>query len=422
MKYTELNYVHHTPTGGKQDHVTLISRDNKTFQEIKGQIGITIGRNKPKINAYPISMWDTILDSYISRGYFVVPGKTAPASSKYITQGSTNTVEPNADAQELIDILYALAKHEAQQTFSFKVSDLTKEQIDKATEIFHIMSQTYKDISLDEFNNMLCQYFSIVPRRMRKVNDHLVKGRDDKGNKLSDDDINEEKGLKLQKEMDLFDTMLNILHGESMIDSNQSFCNEYGLNIRKADEKDEEYIKKKLGDDAGRFKKAWKVQNGNTEKLFNEFCEQNSLTDDNGGIAHLWHGSGSENLLSILISGILVNPHNALTGESPIICGKAYGLGKYFAPRAAKSLGYTKHGGNNTAVFLLLNKVAVGQKHTQYNGQLGINHELTWEGLQKIKPGAFCTWAEMQYSHFRNDEVIVYQDSQSTIEYLVQVE
>ena len=133
MKYTELNYVHHTPTGGKQDHVTLISRDNKTFQEIKGQIGITIGRNKPKINTYPISMWDTILNTYLGNGYFVVPGKTAPASSKYITQGSTSTVEPTADAQELIDLLYALAKHEAQQTFSFKVSDLTKEQIDKAT-------------------------------------------------------------------------------------------------------------------------------------------------------------------------------------------------------------------------------------------------------------------------------------------------
>ena len=56
-------------------------------------------------------------------------------------------------------------------------------------------------------------------------------------------------------------------------------------------------------------------------------------------------------------------------------------------------------------------KVATGNR---YDGQLGTDGQLNWEKLQKIQPGAHCTWAECRYSGFQMDEVIVYKNEQST--------
>ena len=47
-------------------------------------------------------------------------------------------------------------------------------------------------------------------------------------------------------------------------------------------------------------------------------------------------------------------------------------------------------------------------------------YSLNYEGLQKMCPGANCLHAH-EGQMLRNDEIIVYQESQTTIKYLVEL-
>ena len=82
---------------------------------------------------------------------------------------------------------------------------------------------------------------------------------------------------------------------------------------------------------------------------------------------------------------------------------------------------YWKNGNDNTA-YLAIFKVATGDK---VNGIYDIYGEggkvpQHWSDLQKIKPGADCTWAYAGKGYVINDEVIVYREEQSTIEFLIE--
>ena len=99
-----------------------------------------------------------------------------------------------------------------------------------------------------------------------------------------------------------------------------------------------------------------------------------------------------------------------------------FGNGSYFAPLAQKSLGYTSRrgsywaSGNMDTGFLGVYKVATGKKYEVSCTDSSLN----WKVLQAKCPDAHCTWAKAGVQ-LRNDEVIVYQDCQSTIEYLIEM-
>ena len=100
-----------------------------------------------------------------------------------------------------------------------------------------------------------------------------------------------------------------------------------------------------------------------------------------------------------------------------------FGNGIYFAPLAQKSLGYTDGGywtgGNADVRFLAIYRVATGKHYDIYHGS---DSSLTKAVLQKKCPGAHCVWAHGRGTGgttLFNDEVIVYDEAQSTIEYLI---
>lgn len=272
------------------------------------------------------------------------------------------------------------------------------------------LASGYGDMSLAEFNNKLKLLFAVIPRRMDKLSEHLARHKEDFAGIVSD-------------EQDLFDIMVSQVrsskarkaHGQTILDAN-------GISMRQVTDEEASSIRKLLGDNAGKYLEAYRVTNGETEKEFNDFTELFGL-EDGDGIAHLFHGTRNENVWSILTSGLKNRPP-----KDAVVTGKAYGLGTYFAPDAVKSLGYTSRIGSKWAHgtcscgFLLICKVAVGQESTYYDGHFGCDPSLDAEKLERIAPGALCTWAKARYSGFRMDEVIVYQDCQSTIEYIVRME
>ena len=79
--------------------------------------------------------------------------------------------------------------------------------------------------------------------------------------------------------------------------------------------KEIEKIKELLGDSKDKFKRAWRVTNLKTQKRFDEFVEKEKITDTK----LLFHGSRNENWWSIINTGLVLRPTNA------IINGKMFG-------------------------------------------------------------------------------------------------
>ena len=153
-----------------------------------------------------------------------------------------------------------------------------------------------------------------------------------------------------------------------------------------------------------------------SDELFDKFIEDNNINNTK----LLFHGSRSENFWSIIKTGLVLRPTNA------VITGKMFGYGCYYAPKCAKSIGYTSlsgsywaRGGNNTA-YMALFDVAYGTPYDVYNFDSKY-YNLDYNKLQQFKPGANCLHAHADKGMLRNDEIVVYKEDQMTIKYLIEI-
>jgi poly [ADP-ribose] polymerase len=196
----------------------------------------------------------------------------------------------------------------------------------------------------------------------------------------------------------------------------QTILEELGLEMEEATADDVALIKTLMKESAGKFRKAWRVTNIKTQKRFDNFVADNNIKDTR----LLFHGSRSENFWSIIKTGLVLRPTNA------VITGKMFGYGVYYAPKCAKSIGYTSlsgsywaRGGNNTA-YMALFDVAYGTPYDVYNFDSKY-YNLDYDKLQQFKAGANCLHAHADKGMLRNDEIVVYKEDQMTIKYLIEI-
>lgn len=426
-EYIELNLVKQTATReGITDHVVMQRTPEGNFTVQTGTIGVRVGLSKPRLTKKPGEMWELTLQGYLAKGYIPVPGRNAPPEKKKIGSPVTSgkkeyQPEPDPDAQILVDMLRALAKKAVEKHFSENVLlDLPSgEQLEEGKRLLKDLEEHYADYDRTEFNKVMCRYFAIMPRRMKYLADNLASGKAKNGRRLPEEEFKLEKARLVAAEKDRFDILMSLIDDKTpeMQAVLRTVTEEKGIEVRAVTKEEEKQIRKKMDENAGKYLRAWRIVNKKTEKAFDAFCRKEHLTEEKG-IDHLFHGSRGENFWSIITNGLTINPLNV------VITGKAYGQGTYFAPDSRKSLGYTDRSGSkwangSSATGLLgIYKVATG---VRYNGSQGCDSSLNWAKLQKICPGAHCTWAEHGFSGFCMDEVIVYNDNQSTIEYLVEV-
>jgi poly [ADP-ribose] polymerase len=196
----------------------------------------------------------------------------------------------------------------------------------------------------------------------------------------------------------------------------QTILEELGLVFEEATNDDIALIKTLMKEYVDKFRKAWKVTNLKTQERFDKFVADNNIRDKK----LLFHGSRSENFWSIIKTGLVLRPANA------VITGKMFGYGCYYAPKCAKSIGYTSlsgsywaRGGNNTA-YMALFDVAYGVPYDVYNFDSKY-YNLDYNKLQQFKPGANCLHAHADKGMLRNDEIVVYKEEQMTIKYLIEI-
>lgn len=265
--------------------------------------------------------------------------------------------------------------------------------------------------TVEEFNTNLLKLFTVIPRKMGNVRDYLADSIDDFAQIIS-------------KEQDLLDVMRGQIYvkpdiepaTETVEKKQQTILEELGLEMEETTADDITLIKTLMNESAGKFKRAWRVKNLKTQERFDKFVAENEIKDTR----LLFHGSRSENFWSIIKTGLVLRPTNA------VITGKMFGYGCYYAPKCAKSIGYTSlsgsywaHGGNNTA-YMALFDVAYGTPYDVYNFDSKY-YNLDYNKLQQFKPGANCLHAHSDKGMLRNDEIVVYKEDQMTIRYLIEI-
>ena len=314
----------------------------------------------------------------------------------------------NPAIAEIVDRLQSMARKVISENYTVSSNKVTQAMVDEAQSI---ITGLLNITDLEQFNQELLKLFTTIPRKMYSVRDYTAKQSED-FNKI------------IQREQDLLDVMKGQIYQKPEIKEveddtpkiDKTILETLGLEFDECNADDIATIKVALGSCADKFRRAWKVKNIKTQTRFDDFVKDNHIKD----VRLLFHGSRNENWWSIIQSGLVLRPTNA------VITGNMFGIGTYFAPSARKSLGYTSLSGsywakgNSASGFMALMSVAYGKPYDVYSFNSDF-YNLNYDRLQKKCLGANCLHAHAG-NMLRNDEIVIYKEEQSTIKYLVELQ
>lgn len=391
--------------------VTASANNNKYYKQIPhgdswtaeyGRVG-----SSPQRREYSMSQWDSKYKEKIRKGYVDQSDLVEdliqvekPAESEY------KEIE-NKVIADIVERLQSMARKAISENYTISSNKVTQAMIDEAQDVLTSLI-TKSDVK--EFNEILLNLFTVIPRKMGNVKDYLAN---------TTKDFSE----IIQKEQDLLDVMKGQVVQKQIIDETtkndtkkeNTILEQLGLVFEECDSRDIAIIKNALGSCSDKFYKAWRVKNIKTQKRYDDFVKENNIKNTK----LLFHGSRNENWWSIINSGLVLKPTNA------VITGKMFGYGIYYAPKARKSLGYTSLSGsywakgNSSSGFMALMDVAYGKPYDVYSFDSKY-YNFNYEKLQQFCPGANCLHAH-EGSMLRNDEIIVYKEEQCTIRYLIEL-
>lgn len=379
--------------------------EGSNFRVEYGRIDVT-----KTTKTYPISKWNSTISSKLKKGYVDVTGLKKDLVEKISSANPENPYKEieNVAVRAIVEKLQNLARETIQKNYTVKASAVTQDMVDAAQEIIDELANSH--FTIEAFNDILLRLFTVIPRKMGNVRDYLANKPEDFARIIS-------------KEQDLLDVMRGQIYAkpeveitESVEKKSQTILEELGLEIEEATDDDVAMIKFLMNESAGKFRKAWKVKNIKTQERFDKFVAENNIKDTR----LLFHGSRSENFWSIIKTGLVLRPTNA------VITGKMFGMGCYFSPKCQKSIGYTSLSGsywvrgNNNVAYMALFEVAYGTPYNVYNFD-NKYYNLDYNKLQQFKPCANCLHAHADKGMLRNDEIVVYKEDQITIRYLIEI-
>lgn len=388
--------------------------------------------------------WEALIKKREQHGYKINNRGVKSAITVNNGGGSQQKYKDIEDKQikELIDQMIASSRQFMQANYTVVMDDITQKMVDEAQNHLNQLNNIKSNGgTVWQFNEALNALFVDIPRKMDvRLGVAYYTAKTDK-----------DFDRILQRENDLFDTFyqnyvqiqkakeLAQKQAEQNKDNSapqKTILEENGVFMDECTYAEEDYVLKKLSkrnweniSNADRMIRAFKVNNENTEKRFNDYCaKKGSLQNSNGhkGKRFYFHGTKFENLFSILCNGLLLNP-NATT------CGKAFGQGTYFAECSEKSMGYTSRqgsrwaGGNMSSGYLLMYEVAAGNsfkvdRRNQYTARVGWDfREKDLKNLGDYDSVYAVGETEDPNGIFRNSEIMVYNENASTIRYIMEV-
>ena len=379
--------------------------DDGTFVVDWGRVGVTSTKT-----VYPISKWDSIYRSKTKKGYKDITEIFAEEVSDDVDFADIT----NAQIKRLVNSLQSYANHSVKENYLVTSESVTQKQIDEAQVLIDALTSVKSNTDYEEANELLLEVYSVIPRRMSNVKYYIFGDMSRIGN-YDSDNLNKVITNE-QATLDVMRGQVSTLTKTKDVEDKEkkTLLDAMGLAIEPIKDKDHNTIIKLLGSNSRQFKDAVKVVNLSTQGRYDSF-----LTKSNNEKSHLfWHGSRNENWWSILDTGLVLRPANA------VITGAMFGHGLYFADRAQKSIGYTSlrgsywTGGSGDKAYLALFSVHTGD-------WLHIKRHESWmysltEPKLKQRGSYDSLFAEGGID-LRNNEYIVYNQAQCTVKYLVEI-
>ncbi len=359
---------------------------------------------------YPISKWNAQINSKLKKGYQNVTDLKQDLVEEISVANPESPYREieNKAIKAIVDKLQSLARDTIRKNYTVKASAVTQDMVDAAQKLIDTLADT--TLSIEAFNDILLRLFTVIPRKMGNVRDYLANDTNDFAQILS-------------KEQDLLDVMRGQIYVKPEITETsdepkkeQTILEELGLIMEETTTDDVAMIKTLMNESANKFRNAWRVTNLKTQECFDKFVVDNDIKDTR----LLFHGSRSENWFSIIKTGLMIRPSNA------VYTGSMFADGVYFAPKCAKSIGYTSlsgsywaRGGNDRA-YMALFEVAYGTPHVIYQHDSSC-YSLNYDVLQNKTPKCHCLHAKADKGMLRNDEIVFYRTDQMTIKYLIEI-
>lgn len=371
---------------------------NGTWTASWGRIGNVGGVGRSSSCTYESYQWDAKYAEKIAKGYSDISDiyfQTDPE----IKEEPKNEPLDNSISGHLMRFLATLAKDFARTSYTIGVEHISPAMIEKGNDILKQMNVVAKEGNVSAFNKLLKELYCTVPRAMHDTRFCFPGGSSN----------SETLSRVVNNEQQMLDSIASVATyaKKSSFSVTPSYEN---LIISKTTPEDDKKIKALMGKNAFHFTQAWKVSNVFTEQKFDAYKGSKDTK-------LLWHGSRNENFLSILQSGLLLNPNAVLTG-------KMFGYGIYFAPSFQKSLGYTSLEGSYWARgksdlgLIALFEVATGKAYDVYSHSSNLSSFRESDIKKRHCDSLFAHKGSMLH----NDEIVVYNESACTIRYLVQVE
>lgn len=398
--------------------IMVTAENNNKFYDMQensdGGISVAWGRvdvtRKEKTYRPGERKWETLHRSKVKKGY------VDHTELRTVSSGTVSFSDIKESAvRKIVDELQRYANKSVSTNYTVSSEAVTQKQIDAAQDVLNVLAPMIRSGQQTKgVNDRLIELYGIIPRKMKKVQYHLLQfDRIERGN-LAD----AEKMLATeQATLDVMRGQVGINQAKQTMqksDVQKTILDAMGIGIALPNQGDIREIKKQLGGISSQYRDAYVIINTKTQSKFDGFVKKAK----NKTKKLFWHGSRNENWWSIIESGLILRPTNA------VITGKMFGYGVYFADRARKSLGYTSLRGSYWARgsankgFMSLYVVHLGRALELTRHQSWC-YDLNKQNLRRR--GDYDSLFARGGADLRNNEFIVYDDAQCTIKYLVEL-
>jgi poly [ADP-ribose] polymerase len=319
----------------------------------------------------------------------------------------------NDKIQGFIDTLLSYSKRAISDQYLVWTNSITQKQLDKANDLLLTLQKSIKLWNnISDFNDNLLELYRTIPRKMKNVKENLFKSQHST--------FLEWKGhisfatKLIDWEVELLNTLKTQIRTDIVTSSDQTILDILWIELFEIDNSEENLIKDLMWDNKHKFVKRFKVMNKNTFERYESF-RNNMFLSNNEGL--YWHGSRNENWLSIMENWLKIKPAGV------IHTGSMFWNWIYFAPLFKKSLWYTSLSGsyrsrwNDNRGYLSIfrvNKWKIFEVRNHSSEYYGFDYnKCKWKGCD-------CLYAYAWQSLY-NDELIVYNEWQCDIQYIVEV-
>lgn len=428
LRYAKL--IHVSVDNGKTDN------SNKVYimEELAdGRIKCEYGRvGKSLVTEYkPSNKWDSVLKQKLSKTKGYTDVTDLLVTTEEVIDDNTpkdNKVDAIKDAivKKLVEELMAFANKSIQRNYKVTQEAVSEQQVNAAQDVISQISGLVKiGIDIKHVNDLLLKLYTIIPRKMDNVKNHLMSPITTK------DSLTLAQRL-VENEQSTLDTMAGQVKlikqqkeaaEQAKVDAGKptkkkkteiTILDQMGLSVEVENDKDTlELIKKLMGSNASQMKKVFKVVNNKTQVKFDTHYSKAEVKKKR----LYWHGSRNENWFNILQTGLLIRPSGA------VHTGSMFGDGIYFADKAQKSIGYTSLSGSywakggDSKAFLALFDVHLGKQKEI------LHHSSSCYSLcdKVLKQEGFDSVFAKGGADLRNNEYIIYNGAQCTVSHLVEI-